>query len=420
MKKLHTTFIGLALLAYSCEEKEAPIIDQPTFETLESEWIRVVTWNESGNISMINPITGETKTPSLPAFSAGSANYLSSSGRYITSIERVNGVVKFFDTGIENHSDHGHEYEMKWLANPAVAPLPTHFSATNGNIVIFNDGDGSVTWARESTMETPSFSPVVLKDLKNGVHHGAATWLAGNKLAVTFTDPEAPKALPQTIKILSATGELIAESDNAQVTSIHGDASNGQFAIFGGTEGVLVASSNDALFRIDNISPMDAGSGNWMGTIKGNDKSAIFYGWSRNKGIFAIDPAAKSMRNVYSGDDVSAYFFSADGSKLIIQSKSNLVKVLESATGTSIAQSTLLLASTGQDESARKATDDALFYRMMDELPPVLTSSEKYLYVLSPSRTEINVLDLNNLNSVKKMTLNAPASRFMRVGFQTN
>ncbi|HSF52217.1 MAG TPA: hypothetical protein VLA71_00615, partial [Algoriphagus sp.] len=330
MKKLHTTFIGLAFLAYSCQEKEDPIIEQPTFENQESEWIRIITLNSSGNISMMNPITGELNTPFVNAFAPGSANYLSTSGRYITSIERVDGVVRFFDTGIENHEDHGHEYEMKWLSATGKAPLPTHFSATNGNIVIFNDGDGSIIWAGENTMETPSFSPTVIKDLNNEVHHGAATWLAGNKLVVTYKDPEMPGALPQTIKILSSTGEVLVESTDVKVTGIHGDASNGNYAIFGGTEGVLVAGSNNQLFRIDNITPLEPTSGNWMGTVKAHDKSAILYGWARNKGIFAIDPAAKSMRNIYSGGDVSNYFFSADGSKLIIQTTSNSVKVLDS------------------------------------------------------------------------------------------
>jgi WD40 repeat protein len=419
MKKLRTAFIGLAILAYSCQEKEDPIIEEPTFENQESEWIRVITINGSGNVSMMNPITGEVKTPTVQPFAQGSANYLSSSGRYITSIERTNGVVKFFDTGIENHEDHGHEYEMRWLSGSAIAPLPTHFSATNGNIVIFNDGDGSITWARESNMETPSFNPTIIKDLNNGVHHGAATWLLGDKLAVTYKNPEIPGALPQTIKILSSTGQVLTESAEVKVTGIHGDASNGQYAIFGGTEGVLVARSNNQIFRIDNISPMEATSGNWMGTVKGHDKSNIFYGWARNKGIFAIDPAAKTIRNIYAGDDVSAYFFSADGSKLIVQTKSNSVKVLDSKTGNQIAEGPISVASTG-DESARKIYDDASFYRLMNELPPVLTSSEKFLYVLSPSRTEIEVLDLENLNSVKKMTLTAPVSSFMRIGFQTN
>jgi hypothetical protein len=49
-----------------------------------------------------------------------------------------------------------------------------------------------------------------------------------------------------------------------------------------------------------------------------------------------------------------------------------------------------------------KSQDDASFYRLMNELPPVLTSSEKYLYVLSPSRTDVEILDLKNLSSVKK------------------
>ena len=410
--------LGLAVAGYSCQEDEPPIVEQPTFENLESEWIRLAAWDASGAFSMINPIDESIKKPTLTPFTAGSANYLSSTGQYITSVERTNGIVRFFDTGIVNHEDHGHEYETRWLNATAEAPLPTHYSATSGNIVIFNDGDGSITWAREATMETPGFQPILMGDLGNGVHHGAATWLSGNKFAVTYLVPELPGTLPQTIKILDVNKSILAENPEVTVGAIHGDASNGTYAIFGGSTGVLVARSNNELFRIDNTGGLEPTSGNWMGTIKAHDNSDIFYGWARNKGIFSIDPAGKSIRNIYSGNDVRAYFFSADGSKLIIQTTSNQVMVYNSDTGSEIVEAAIPVA-TVDDQSARKSMDEYAAYRLMNENPPVLSSSENYLYVLSPSRTEIDILGLNDLKSVKKITLTTPVNTIMRVGFQT-
>ncbi|GMQ26359.1 hypothetical protein Aoki45_30410 [Algoriphagus sp. oki45] len=418
MKKRALSILSLAFVAFSCQEDETPIVEQPTFENQESEWIRIASWDASGRFSMMNPLNGNLSTPNVNPFAEGSRNYLSTTGQYITSVERTAGIVRFFDTGIVNHEDHGHEYDIRWLNATAEVPLPTHFSASSGNIVIFNDGDGSITWAREASMETPSFQPVVLGDLGNEVHHGAATWLKGNKFAVTFKNPDIPGALPQTIKLIDSNKAVLAENADVSVSGIHGDASNGEFAIFGGTTAVLVARANNELFKIDNIAPLESTSGNWMGTIKAHDNNPIFYGWSRNKGIFAIDPAAKSMRNVYDGDDVVGYFFSADGSKLIIQNKSNEVMVLNATNGDMVVESAIPVASV-EDFSARKVRDEFETYRLMNENPPVLTSSEKYLYVLSPSRTQIDVLDLNDLKSVKTMTLSTPATTIMRVGFQT-
>ncbi|GAB2478626.1 YncE family protein [Algoriphagus taiwanensis] len=418
MKKRALAILSLSFLAFACQEDETPIIEQPTFENQESEWIRIVSWDASGRFSMMNPLTGNVNTPSVNPFAEGSRNYISPSGQYITSVERGPGVVRFFDTGIVNHEDHGHEYDIRWLSATAEAPLPTHYSASKGNIVIFNDGDGSITWAREATMETPSFQPVVLGGLGNEVHHGAATWLNGNKFAVTFKSPDIPGALPQTIKLLDANKSVLAENAAVNVSGIHGDASNGEFAVFGGTTAVLVARANNEIFKIDNVAPLEPTSGNWMGTIKAHDNNAIFYGWSRNKGIFAIDPAAKSMRNVYSGDDVAGYFFSADGSKLIVQRASNEVLVLDATSGNTIVQAAIPVAAV-EDFSARKSRDELETYRLMNENPPVLTSSERYLYVLSPSRTQIDVLDLADLKTVKTMTLSSPAFTIMRVGFQT-
>lgn len=418
MKKRALSILSLAFLAFSCQEEENPIAEQPTFENQESEWIRIASWDASGRFSMMNPLTGGVGTPSVNPFATGSSNYLSPSGQYITSVERTAGLVRFFDTGIVNHEDHGHEYDIRWLGATAIAPLPTHYSASKGNIVIFNDGDGSITWAREAAMETPSFQPVVFKDLGNQVHHGAATWLNGNKFAVTFKNPEIPGALPQTIKLIGANSAILAENASVSVTGIHGDASNGEYAVFGGTTAVLVARANNELFKIDNIAPLEPTSGNWMGTIKAHDSNPVFYGWSRNKGIFAIDPASKSMRNVYPGGDVAGYFFSADGSKLIIQRSTNEVMVLDARNGNMVVQAAIPVAS-ADDFSARKASDEFESYRLMNQNPPVLTSSEKYLYVLSPSRTQIDVLDLADLKTVKTMTLSSPASTIMRVGFQT-
>ncbi|UZD23214.1 hypothetical protein PBT90_07405 [Algoriphagus halophytocola] len=413
-----TKFYGLVLLAaFACQENEDPIIDQEeTFDATESEWVRLVTINESGNIGLMNPVAGSARALSVAPFAAGSRPYLSSSGRYITSVMRNEGEVRFFDSGIEFHIDHGHEYEPKWVATAAMAPLPTHFSTSHENIVIFNDGDGSITWAHEQEIGLPSFEPKIIKDMGNGVHHGAATWLAGDYFAVTFKNPAIPGPLPETIKLIDEQGALVAESETAVVSGIHGDASNGKYALFGGMEGVLVASKEKELFLIPNSDGLNPESGNWLGSLKAHDKSEVFYGSSGNKGVFKIDPVAKSITNVYSGDDVVSYFFNEDGSKFIIQNESDHIMVLDAKSGSELLSKSMSVA-TNLNPTARVVRDEYEKYRLLDEPSPVLTASQNYLYALEGSRTNIKVYDLEDLNLVHTMPLDSPVGTIIRVGF---
>ncbi|MBW3468334.1 hypothetical protein [Arthrospiribacter ruber] len=418
MKKLILPVAFLFLVtSNSCQERESPIEQPPTFEETESEWIRLAKWDVNSNFSLLSPLNQSVSTPDIRPFHAQSGNYLSSSGRYIVSIERNEGIVRFLDTGIENHQDHGHEYSVKWLNATAEAPLPTHFSATQGNIVIFNDGDGSVTLARESNMIAPGFSPSIIADFGNGVHHGAAAWLMGNKIAVTFKDETVPGALPQWVKLINTSGEVIAENPEVSVTGIHGDASNGNYAVFGATEGVIVAAANDDIKLIPNPDPLEPTSGNWMGTIRANDHIHKFYGYARNQGVFAIDPEAGAIEPVFLSNNIRSYMLSADGGHLIIQTNDNLVKVFDTATGNELASKTVTVA----DEVAgnqRQSFGEFEHYRQMSEENPVITASENFLYVLEPSRTKIHVRNLKDLSTVEVMELSGKVSNIMRVGFQ--
>ncbi|MFD2034296.1 hypothetical protein ACFSKL_05810 [Belliella marina] len=419
MKKYYA-FASALLFAslIGCQEKEDPIVEEPNFGETESEWVRLALWNENSKLGLLNPVSEEFAQPDLPAFSTTSANYVTSSGRYIVSMERAEGNVRFFDSGLENHSDHGHAYSPKWLSATAVAPLPTHFSSTSGNIVIFNDGDGSVTLARETNMETPSFTPTIISGLGNGVHHGAATWLKGNKLAVTFKDEGTEGSLPQRVKLLDLSGDLISENEEVSVTGIHGDASNGDFAVFGATEGVVVAGADDQIKLIANPSPLESTSGNWMGTIKGNDNISKFYGYASQQGIFEIDPIANTIKPIFLSNNIKTYLLSADGGHLIVQTKDNVVKVFDTTSGIELASKPVTVAE-NVNAGARKAGDELEHYRMMNEENPVLTASENFLYVLEADKTKIHVRNLKTLNTVAIMDAPSGTVNLARVGFQT-
>ncbi|WP_209329726.1 hypothetical protein [Lunatimonas salinarum] len=419
MKKINLLLLAcLGFVGTSCQDTVDPVIhDEEGYAELESEWIRLTAWETNGSIRMINPVKNEVSSPSVSPFTEGAANYLSSSGRYVISIERQQGNVRFFDTGIENHGDHGHEYSPKWLDAVVQAPLPTHFSATNGQVIIFNDGDGSVVVARESTMETPTFQPLHISDLGNGVHHGAATWLIGNKYAVTYKDEAVPGALPQSIKLVNAQGEVVAENEEAVVTGIHGDASNGRFAAFGSTDGILVASQNNEIKLIPNPSTLSPTSGNWIGTIKTHDAIDVFYGYARNHGVFEVNPSTNSVRKIVDAPSLKSYFLSSGGGYLIVHTAEDEVKVFDTATSSEMRSQSIAAAGDIEGTVLRKEMPTLELYRLMNEPSPVLAASEGFLYILKPDRTTIQILDIQTLNEVSKLELDSPIHTMMRAGF---
>jgi len=421
MRKLPYLWICLFVMAISsCKNDDEPLAEEPTptFEESESEWIRLVLWDSQSKIRKINPTAGSIDTPDVSPFVAGSANYLSTSGRFIISIDRPNGKVRFLDTGLENHGDHGHENPAKWLSGVLEAPLPTHFSASMGNIVIFNDGDGSVALLRESVMETPSFQPRLIYPEGTKAHHGAGVWLMGNKLAISYQDPDIAGALPQRVKILDLDGKIIAEDPSVSVTGIHGDASNGKVGIFGAMEGILAVTSSNIFKLVPNIAPLAPTSGNWMGTVKGHDKLDVFYGWARNQGVFKINTTNSSMQQVYGGSDVRAYFISEDGTYLIIQKTNQDILVFKADTGVQLVSKNIQ-AAIDDNAAARVRMTDFEAYRKMAEENPILSASENYLYVLEPGRDKITVRDIITLDKVAEMTVPADTKNIMRVGFQT-
>jgi len=419
MKKLnHLLLVWLALFVISCQETVDPIFeDEKTYAESESEWIRLTAWDANGSVYIIDPVKNDVSRPSVSPFVEGAANYLSTSGRYVVSIERQQGNVRFLDTGIENHGDHGHLHTPKWLAATAQVPLPTHFSATHGHIVIFNDGDGSVLVARESTMGTPTFTPSLIPDLGNGVHHGAATWLIGNKYAVTYKDDAVPGALPQYIKLVNVQGEVLAENPNVTVAGIHGDASNGKYAAFGATEGILVASQTNEIKLIPNPSSLSTTSGDWMGTIKTHDAIDVFYGYARNHGVFEINPSTNAIRKLVDAPNLKTYFISSDGGYLIVQTADEKIKVFDTANGSEVKSRSIASAVDPDGATLRKEMPALEAYRVMSEPSPVLAASEGFLYVLKPDRTTIQILDIKTLEEVSKVMLDTPVSTMMKVGF---
>jgi len=398
---------------------EEPAPEQPvvalTFKDMESDWVRLTLMTE-GNLDVMQADSGEIKYSVSSTLVADERYYMSNSGRYQVVVDRAGGKVRFFDSGIVNHDDHGHEYEAKWANAELNSVLPTHFASSGGHILIFNDGDGSISYINEAQLEIPSYQPETFMLEGTVAHHGAGFRLDNGMFAATFKNTDEPGGIPQMVKFIDSDGNVIDNNGGVEVVGIHGDAVNGAYGIFGSTDGIILVDNQNNIDLIPNIDGLNSERGNWIGTVKGHDKSDIFFGRSRNFGVFMIDPMAQTMSNIYAGADVANAMFSFDGDYFLVQTTDNSVLVFDGKTGSSIAERTVEMAAI-PNVAAKRGSSEIQSLSAMEELSPVLVSASKFLYVLAPNRTQIKVLEIDSLKHVHTIELDAPVISLMKNGF---
>ena len=413
--------LSLAWLTFSCSDDDNDSPEASSFSQQEGEYIRLAMMVDSTQMMVMNPTTEQVTFTINTPLTGGARYYVSPTGRYLVSVERAQNQTRFFDAGIVNHTDHGHEYAALWPDKVVTSPTPTHYSATGDDIVLFNDGDGSIVHIEESRLEFADYQPPVIPMKNQTPHHGAAVRLDNGLFAVTFQhDTVETDALPQMVKLVDEQGQVQVDNESVRVERIHGDASNGRVALFGSTDGLVAAYEDQTIALIPNVDTlMNAERGNWIGTVRGHDALDVFYGWARAQGLFRIDPANRSMTRFYEGDDVESFFFSEDGRYLILHKTDDEVMVYDAGSGNEMTQAAMAMAPDVAYENARQAASTELEQlRQMEETERVLTASAEFLYVLEPSLTEINVRRLSDdLSSVKTIELDAPVDVITRVGF---
>ncbi len=405
----------LTLLASACSpDDDDELVTAEGFATMESEWVRLTLLDDDG-IKLMQTNTGKVLDSVNVAMAEGAAYYTSNSGRYLTVIERANNRVRFFDSGVINHEDHGHQQKIGWLATTVEAPLPTHYTATGGEVVVFNDGDGSITYFNEAQLEIPNYRPRIFT-YPTVAHHGAGFRLANGQFVTTFKNTTTPGGLPQMVKFLDRDGKLIDDNGGVEVTGIHGDATNGRYGVFGSTDGVILVDDKSNISLIPNAPTLKGESGFWLGTLKGHDNTPVFYGRAGKVGSFLIDPVAKTMRPLYTGDDIAGDMPSFNGAYYILHTKDTKVRVYDAKTSNLLAERTVDMVNvvdpkTGQPSTPIKDMDD------LSKLSPVMVSSDRYLYILAPNRIDIQVLSIVDLEHVQTIKLNAPVKSIAKNGF---
>jgi hypothetical protein len=303
---------------------------------------------------------------------ASASIYLSEDQKLLFSMNRTEGQINIMDISRFN----------RWLPKPLERPQPTHWTGKDNHSLIFNDGDGSVIYVKSIPSTTEGFT-VGIYQAPGVAHHGAALYLNGDAIAMTFKNEDEEGALPKKVALVEISSqEVLMTTEDITLGGIHGAHSNGIFALFGSTDGILWIKEDKTYGLIPNPPPLENSSGNWIGSIKGAGNT--FVGSSRNHGLFKIDPENQQIGMLYSSDQIADFHISPDGKHTLVLSKDNRLILLDNNELLILAENTV---------------------PNLPEIPKgfKMAISNDLLFVAALGYKRIEVLDLKTLKVLKNL-----------------
>ena len=393
--------LGLAaatILAACDKDKNETVPD-----VKEYRYVRVLVTDEQSNkLSHITP--HDASVASFDTDFPLGALYPTASGRFATVMYGSQNLVKVFDTGLEAHGDHiDIKGTPKWGAITASAPRPSHYKSKGTESLIFNDGDGTLSVGNETDFHTPGARFTVVNA---GVvpHHGAMAHFSNDTYAVTTAS--ASGATPTRVQIIDKRGALVHAS-TLQTGAIHGNASDGENAVFGAWEtsantssGVLVVNKSGQQRLISNATGFGAFR---LGTVLYAKEARKFIGFSAAKGAYLIDLASNQITPIYAGADAFQCKTDYAGKNLLVLTLDGKLRVYDLATG-----------ALKKEGSVIGATPAA------DSFKPVLEATERFAYIAVPSLGEVHQIKLDNFNSVARHKVSARPVRLVVLGFESD
>jgi hypothetical protein len=393
-------FFVFPLLFISCSKDDETDLTQTTEEKVsEFKYLRILVSDEiNPTLTLVNP--NLKTTTSFEAKFPKSALYTSDSGRFGTIIHRDNNFTETFDTGLEFHGDHVDiKGTPKFGVLTGVSSKPTHFKSNFGEILTFNDGDGTLAVGKESEMHN---SNATMQIVNAGLlaHHGAMAVFNNGTYAITEKDNTITGALPERVKIINKTGTQLFASTIATL-GIHGNASDGQHAVFGSASGILVVKSNGE----QELIPHPEGFGTtWFGTILETSTIGNFVGYTAAKGAFLINVLNKTVRPIYESTDIMQCKISYDNNILgILLHSGNFVSY--NLTSMSVATREVNLIETTVKTSTKK---------------PQMVLTQRFVYITAPATGELQMFNLKNTSESKKIKVSNAPYRLSIMGFENS
>jgi hypothetical protein len=364
---------------------------------LEYKYLRVLISDEkTTEISFVNPV--DRTTTFFDAKFPKSALYTTESGRFAGIIHRSENMVETFDSGYEFHGDHiDVKGTPKFGALIGTALLPTHFKSKKGELMTFNDGDGTLSVAKESDIHTVGAK---FKTINAGLlaHHGAMATFANGTYAITEKDNSIPGTLPEKVKIIDNTGKTLHDA-KLVTKGIHGNASDGTYVVFGSSSGILVVESNGNQKYIEH--PADFGTA-WFGTILETAYAGKFVGYTGAKGAYLIDVVNNTVKPIIENTTIMQCKVSYNHKKLGVLLHSGEMKLYD-LNSLSLDKSATLIAAT-DTKSTQK---------------PQLELTEKFAYITAPTTGELLQVNLSTL-AITKIKTSATPYRITIFGYESS
>lgn len=392
MKHIFTSALTASLLLIglsSCDKNKDP--QKPVEPETENAYVRLLVADKTSNaLTLLSPAKNEQAT--FQATHGGSSLYPVGTGRWAVVANSTNNLVEFFDTGIERHDDHVHVVGTpKWGLTRATAPTPSHVYSSHNRVSIFHDGDASISHVAENQLHTAA-APA---NFRTGTaHHGAMVLFNNGTYAVTHKNNTVSGALPEQVKLVNAQGAVV-HAPVVSTQGIHGDAGDGQQALFGSSSGVLVVKQTGE----QRLIPYPAGAGtNWLSTIYYAKAARTFLGARNGYGVFRIDPAAGTMTQVGSTARFVRAALDEEGETMLVLGEDGTLTVYDAATGN------------------RRTSRSLSGLLEVAAATPYLAASRHYVYITNAPQGKVHMLRKDNLAEHGTFSVGGAPLRITLVG----
>ena len=390
--------IALSSFTLSCSNDDDNNNDGSEEALTEFKYLRILLSDEkTTQLSLVNPHTATVTF--IDAKFAKSALYTTESGRFAGIVHRADNTVETFDSGFESHGDHiDTKGTPKFGALIGQSLLPTHFKSKKGELLTFNDGDGTLSVAKESEIHTAGAK---FTTINAGLlaHHGAMATFSNGTYAVTEKDNSVAGTLPEKVKIIDNTGKTLFDA-KVVTKGIHGNASDGTYAVFGSASGVLVveSSGNQRLIKL----PEDFGTA-WFGSILETSINGKFIGYTAVKGAYLIDVINNSIKPILENTKIMQCKVSYNHSKLVILLHSGEIKLFD-LNNLQLLKEAKVITETAEDSKQK----------------PQITLTENFAYITSPTTGELYQLNLKSMSIVNKIKVSNTPYMITIIGFENS
>jgi hypothetical protein len=396
--KFHKLLFLFALSAFvvSCSNDDDNN-DTPQETTQEYKYLRILVSDEkTTELSLVNP--ADATASFFNAKFAKSALYTTESGRFAGIIHRADNTVETFDSGFEYHGDHvDTKGTPKFGFLTGSSLKPTHFKSKKGELLTFNDGDGTLSVGKESEIHTVG---ATFKTVNAGLlaHHGAMATFSNGTYAITEKDNSVAGTLPEKVKIIDNTGKTLFDA-KLVTKGIHGNATDGTYAVFGSASGILVVESNG---NQKYVAHPDGFGTAWFGSILETAYPGKFVGYTAAKGAYLIDVVNNTVKPIIENTKIMQCKVSYNHKKIGILLHSGEFRLFD-LNSLSLDKSANIISATAEDSTQK----------------PQLELTERFAYITSPTTGELLQVNLSTL-AVKKIKTSATPYRITIIGHENS